>query len=889
MKKTISLIVTLLLAIGLASAQTVYFAGQANDTAKVWVNETLSFSISDTLPVRLNALQIAPDSSVATAGFRHDATFDYVQGRVWLNDNPIFAADSNTTINRLILNGNNWIAAGVGENEWENMTGLVWQDGEPLYAFSDSLNSHQINALAIDTTTGDIYTGGSITDSLSFHASVWINDTLLWQETIISGIVDMAHDGTDLYAIGYFILEGLSYPTLWQNDSIIFNINAMENDGAFEALALYGGHVYIAGYQNDSLVVWQDSIPLYGHVFADDADITALAVNESGVYYAGQLDGVATVWKDGEVLFQPEGCDAVTALCVLPPPPQQYFTLTVEVNDTLLGTVTGGGEYALGDTATIAAFPNIGCEFLYWNDGIADNPRTVIVLGDSTFTAYFGLAEYLIETAVSPEGTGTVTGGGTYHYGDTIELVATANTSFEFTGWSDGITDNPRSVVVTESHLYTALFGIQQCQIHTEVTPEGAGTVEGGGTYGYGSTIHLIAHNNIGFAFSQWADGIIENPRTVVVQGDATYTAMFAPLQYEITTLCDPEEGGSVSGGGTYHYGDTASLVATANPNYQFLCWNDGFVSNPRTVIVTKNATYTALFYQNGTPQYTITVTANDTLLGTVTGGGIYPEGTTIEIGARAKENAVFRHWDDGNTDNPRSLTVTQDMSFTAIFESIPFYTIDVLSDDILLGMAYGGGVYQANEVIEIGAIPNEGCCFTGWQDGDQSNPRTVTVTGNAVYTAHFSVKPVSSYTITVYYDQNQGFVIGAGTYAEGSTATLAAIPADDYKFVKWSDENTDNPRDIVVTEDLVLAVFFNTTDVGENNGTPVRLYPNPANDIIHIEGLDGQTEACLYNMLGMQVKSLSLNDGDDIDISDLPSGLYVLRADKFRIQFVKQ
>ena len=118
------------------------------------------------------------------------------------------------------------------------------------------------------------------------------------------------------------------------------------------------------------------------------------------------------------------------------------------------------------------------------------------------------------------------------------------------------------------------------------------------------------------------------------MENDASFTALFTPLQYEITTISDPEEGGRVYGGGMYDYGWTATLTATPNENYIFLCWSDGIVSNPRNVTVTGNATYKALFHQNGTPQYTVTVLSNDANLGIVSGSGTYPEGVTIEISA---------------------------------------------------------------------------------------------------------------------------------------------------------------------------------------------------------------------------------------------------------------
>ena len=485
---------------------------------------------------------------------------------------------------------------------------------------------------------------------------------------------------------------------------------------------------------------------------------------------------------------------------------------------------------------------------------------------------------------------GTVTGGGTYQYGDTIEIAATPYIGFEFISWTDGNTDNPRTIIVAENATYTAHFGLQQCVIKTQVTPEGAGTVDGGGTYDYGSTIQLLAHNNTGYRFQMWDDGNLTNPRSVFVEGDASYTAVFEPLPYEITAECDPVEGGTVSGAGTYYYGTTATLTATPNENYIFLCWSDGIASNPRSVTVTGNANYKALFHFNGTTEYTITVAANNPLLGTVTGGGIYPEGSIAEISATPYEGSVFTGWDDGNTDNPRSIVVTQDMEFIAMFTKTETYTITVRAESPLLGSTYGSGEYPLNYVVNIGASPATGYYFTGWQDGNMDNPRTIIVTGDAEYVASFAREPVLTYTVTVLHDEAQGLILGAGTYIAGSIATIAAIPADGFIFVRWSDGTTDNPKEILVDEDIVLAAFFEFTSVDENGLESVSLYPNPANDKLFLEGLEEDCEISIYNAMGMKVKTMTLQGDAEINISELPAGLYLLRIGNQRtLKFIKE
>ena len=59
----------------------------------------------------------------------------------------------------------------------------------------------------------------------------------------------------------------------------------------------------------------------------------------------------------------------------------------------------------------------------------------------------------------------------------------------------------------------------------------------------------------------------------------------------------------------------------------------------------------------------------------------------------------------------------------------------------------------------------------------------------------------------------------------------------------------------------------------------PLRLYPNPTTEILHISGLEpGSHVAVIYNVLGQKVKEVSLTGEEaDIDVSQLPAGSYTL------------
>ena len=64
-------------------------------------------------------------------------------------------------------------------------------------------------------------------------------------------------------------------------------------------------------------------------------------------------------------------------------------TITATSADPAMGTVTGGGTYNGGATATLTATPNMGYHFVQWQDGNTQNPRTITVTGDATYTATF--------------------------------------------------------------------------------------------------------------------------------------------------------------------------------------------------------------------------------------------------------------------------------------------------------------------------------------------------------------------------------------------------------------------------------------------------------------------------------------------------------------------
>lgn len=138
-----------------------------------------------------------------------------------------------------------------------------------------------------------------------------------------------------------------------------------------------------------------------------------------------------------------------------------------------------------------------------------------------------------------------------------------------------------------------------------------------------------------------------------------------------------------------------------------------------------------------------IVVLVNDEAMGTVTGGGYYTAGDKATLVATPNAGYEFVKWSDEDTNATREITVTAaGGTYTANFqesEPVQKFTLSVVADNEEHGTTSGSGQYEAGAEVEIKAIPNEGYVFSKWNDDDTNATRTITVEGDATYTATFT------------------------------------------------------------------------------------------------------------------------------------------------------
>jgi hypothetical protein len=192
-------------------------------------------------------------------------------------------------------------------------------------------------------------------------------------------------------------------------------------------------------------------------------------------------------------------------------------------------------------------------------------------------------------------------------------------------------------------------------------------------------------------------------------------------------------------------------------------------------------------------------------------------------------------------------------------------FDINVMVNNENYGKTYGSGSYSKRNVRII-ASPASGYRFVKWEDGNEDNPRNIMVTKDEVYMAVFekNTDPVTDstlYTINaVSIDDQLGLVLGSSkNIAYGTKITLIAqVSFDGYHFAGWSDGNTENPRQLTVTEDKVIVALF------ENGSTAIE-DPIVENDIQIIQRqivMNGEAPAYVYDILGRKIANKNLSQG---------------------------
>ncbi len=218
----------------------------------------------------------------------------------------------------------------------------------------------------------------------------------------------------------------------------------------------------------------------------------------------------------------------------------ESFNVTVMALPEDGGTVSGGGEYVTGSTATVIATPYEGYNFIEWRENNIpvsnDSQYSFTVTGNHDLEAYFGVAMHEVNAVALPAEGGNISGGVSYPHGSTANLTATPNENYVFLNWTTNgnvvSTQNEISFEVTADTSLTANFESTLVTLTVVATPAEGGTVSGAGSFQPGTEVTVIATPDPDYTFVNWTvDGeevSIDSSYTFIITQSLTITANFA-------------------------------------------------------------------------------------------------------------------------------------------------------------------------------------------------------------------------------------------------------------------------------------------------------------------------------------------------------------------------
>lgn len=577
---------------------------------------------------------------------------------------------------------------------------------------------------------------------------------------------------------------------------------------------------------------------------------------------------------------------------------------------------------------TISATPKAGYKWYRWSDGNYDNPRVYTVEEDVTLSAeWITEGQFVIVATPNDAEYGSVSGSGVYDNGAEATLTATANTGYSFLKWSDGNTDNPRTITVTENVTLTAQFVIdQKVWIQVSASPAYRGTVSGGGVYAKGKSVTLTATPNKGYIFERWNDDSTENPRTITADVDEEFTAHFGykPAEKDDTIRY-------THNGHTLYYVVRSSTKAALAPQYKDAPYYDGANRPSGDVVVPDVVTDSAgtSFEVNAITYHAFdgcTELTSATMGANVASMAEYvfancPKLKTVVLGSKQTyiPNLCFQNTpiESLNLDNITSISMNAfagnkakidtvaipvgltNLESTYIFDGCRAITLHPENTHFAL---VDGLLYNADTTMVMGVpsladdtltivekchkmhsnllrtqnvtlkMPKSGIVNFYSSTAPDALPKTTSESRNADATglfialcehqAAYDAAEAWSYLESfIVYGQYYQITLGEAEHGnaeatrkvgECETFTLTATPEEGYKFSKWSDENTDNPRTITLSDDLTLTAIFEEDQVsGIDN---VNVNANVNKRIVNGQLLivrDGKS----YNMVGAELK----------------------------------
>lgn len=440
---------------------------------------------------------------------------------------------------------------------------------------------------------------------------------------------------------------------------------------------------------------------------------------------------------------------------------------------------------------------------------------------------------------------------------------------------------------------------------------------EGPLTLSRSQQVSVTAVPDLNYKFGGWNDGSQSNPYRLLVTSDTTLAAIFVPDAQYYTITLPILEGVTVKPLSNY-----STEVLRGGKFHFYLRLANGYsaenlVVKANGVVLEANADGVYSLYKVA-QNYSISVdgvvkdgvklkladhvsaidlaTATDAMK-----AKLYSE-SMISLLATAPEGQYFYKWNDGNSDNPRIVTVREASGLLPLFQPA---SGDKNYARIQLPNVIGAGVGVQVDIhtIEVGGkMPFKVVLLPGYSQSEVKvtangkpleeglSMRAASKSRTLVYSladvdeeVKIEISGLKLDTYHVGVEQSEGgrtSVSPSGQVEYGKQVTFTATPDNGNIFVKWSDGNTLNPYPVSIDGDTSLKAVFMRSDMAVANEdvalSDARIYVRAGK--LYVETAE-DSPLYVWDYKGVLLHAVDMPAGTYS--CPLPAGIYVVKIGK--------
>ncbi len=464
------------------------------------------------------------------------------------------------------------------------------------------------------------------------------------------------------------------------------------------------------------------------------------------------------------------------------------WSLTLDSSGSGSGTIGGAGSYVVGESISLTAIADSGSTFTGWSGDAPCAASFTMPDADVSCTANFTLNSHAVSTSSGGTGSGSTGGDGTYVFNSTVTLTASPATGSTFTGWSGHPLCAPSFSMPDEAVSCTAIFTLNSYAITTTASPAAGGTVDcSPNPVDHGSESTCTPSATLGYTFAGFS-GDCSGTTCVLtnVTADRSVTADFTLNSHAVSTSSGGTGSGSTGGDGTYDFGSTVTLTASADTGSTFTGWSGHPLCAASFSMPDEAVSCVASFSVNS---YAITTTASPAAGGTVDcNPNPVDHGSESTCTASANLGYTFAGFSGDCSGTTCVLTnVTADRSVSADF-TLNSHAVSTSSGGTGSGSTGGDGTYDFGSTVTLTATPDIGSTFTEWS-GHPLCAASFSMPDEAVSCVAIFI--LNSYAITTTASPAVGGTVDCSPnpveHGGESTCTATATPGEGYELAGFS------------------------------------------------------------------------------------------------------